>query len=220
LPPATLVIVNPSRRFLPPADADLRVRDFVQRNLPTNTAKVMSPLFPLGMPAGYVTIAYATAHWLRRRRRRGGPAIVAAAWTGWLAQRITKEVFVRERPRRDGVRRRIESFPSGHTTETTALALTLAYVLNREHSISGTTATLIGAGAPLLMGAYRVIDDEHWATDVMAGWVLGAAVAIACVATFGDSAGVSRDAREIRERASSTPRRRRHVRPEQSTFEG
>jgi membrane-associated phospholipid phosphatase len=179
---------------------------------------MLAPLFPLGMPGGYITMAYAIAHWLHRRRDRGGPAIVTAGWAGWLSQRIAKELFIRERPRRRGVPRRIESFPSGHTTGTTAFALTAAYVLRRDGLITAPAAALLGAGGPLLMGAYRVIDDEHWMSDVLAGWLLGAAVGLTCCATLADSEG--RAVHRFTESASSRQGPRRRVRREAATSAG
>ena len=101
-------------------------------------------------------------------------------------------MYLRERPHRNG-RRRYDSFPSGHTTGATALALTTAYVLHRERLISTRRAVALAVGAPAIMGAYRVIADDHWATDVFAGWVLGSAVALGDVPHLG------------KEKASATP---------------
>jgi membrane-associated phospholipid phosphatase len=56
--------------------------------------------------------------------------------------------------------------------------VTTAIVLRRERLISRERAALIGIGAPLAMGLYRVIADDHWATDVLGGWALGSAVAL------------------------------------------
>ena len=150
---------------------------------------IMWPLFPLGLPGGYIGIAYVTAHKLHCRRRRGGPAIVTSAWLGWLAHRAAKLVYTRERPRRPGVKRRYDSYPSGHTTGATALALTTAYVLRRENLISLPVAVAIASVPPAVMGVYRVIDDEHWATDVLGGWMLGAAIGLTCNAVLADAVG-------------------------------
>ena len=141
------------------------------------------PLFPIGMPGGYLTVAYATSHWLKRWNLRGGSEIVVSAWLGWVVHRAIKVVLVRERPPERGRRRRFDSFPSGHTTGATSLALTMARVLEREGVISRRAAMAIAASAPAMMGMYRVIADEHWTTDVIAGWVLGAAIAATVSAT-------------------------------------
>src|SRR5215831_3504993 len=160
----------------PPA-IDVRLRRAALTPGGRRAARAMSPLFPIGLPGGYLTIAYATARWLHRRDRHGGGSIVASAWMGWLLHRAVKIVLVRRRPPTPHARARFDSFPSGHTTGTTALAVTTAIVLRRERLISPRRAALIGIGAPLAMGVYRVIADDHWATDVVGGWALGSAIA-------------------------------------------
>lgn len=180
------------------------------------TARLLWPLFPLGLPGGYITVAYATAHALHRRGRRGGPAIVTSAWLGWLGHRAAKLIYTRERPLRRGVKRRTDSFPSGHTTGATALALTTAYVLRRRRLVSMPSAVAIASVAPLVMGAYRVIADEHWATDVVGGWLLGGAIALGCNAALADSLGGA--ARHLKASGASPRALHRRGRPERSTF--
>src|SRR4029078_7201852 len=79
-------------------------------------AAAMRPLFPLGLPGGYIAVAYLLARTLRQKGRAGGTAIVTSTWAGWLVHRAITLVYQRERPRRRDRRRRIESYPSGHTT--------------------------------------------------------------------------------------------------------
>ncbi|HXT16125.1 MAG TPA: phosphatase PAP2 family protein [Gemmatimonadaceae bacterium] len=142
------------------------------------------PLFPLGLPGGYITIAYATSHQLKRQRLNGGAEIVTSAWLGWIVHRAVKLVVERERPHERGRRRRFDSWPSGHTTGATALALTMARVLYRERVITKRQAIAIATGVPLVMGAYRIIADEHWTTDVMGGWAVGTAIAAMVAAPY------------------------------------
>lgn len=163
------------------------MRAEVHRHVSPRTRSALAPLFALGLPGGYITIAYATAWWLRERRRAGGPAIVTSAWLGWLVHRGVKVVYKRKRPRIPGVRKRIDSYPSGHTTGATSLAVTSALVLRRHRVLSKTATLAIGIGAPLAMGAYRVIDDEHWTTDVIGGWLLGSSIALVCDALLRDA---------------------------------
>jgi undecaprenyl-diphosphatase len=170
-----------------PFALDLAIRDQTHRHVPRRARSVLAPLFLLGLPGGYITIAHATALYLKRRRLAGGSAIVTSAWLGWLVHRGVKIVYQRERPRMPRVRRRMDSYPSGHTTGTTALAVTMALVLRRRGVLSSSAAAALGVGSPLVMGAYRVIDDEHWATDVLGGWLLGSSIAVVCDALLADA---------------------------------
>ena len=124
---------------------------------------------------------------------------MTAAWLGWLVHRAVKLGYRRERPLRPGVRRRTDSYPSGHTTGTTALALTLAYVLRREGLMSFRRAAAIAIVPPAIMGAYRVIADDHWATDVIGGWLLGGTIALTCSAITGTESRSSRVRRHARQ---------------------
>jgi membrane-associated phospholipid phosphatase len=155
--------------FDEPPLVDRRLRRVAQSPALRPVSAAMRPLFPLGLPGGYITIAYLLARSLRRKRRAGGPAIVTSAWAGWLVHRAIKVVYKRERPRRGDRPRRIESYPSGHTTGATALSVTAARVLSREGLLSRDAAMALAVGPPLVMGTYRVLADDHWATDVIGG---------------------------------------------------
>lgn len=201
----------------PPA-IDRRIRRLARVTRTHGVDRILWPLFPLGLPGGYITIAYALAHRLHRAKRRGGPAIVTSAWLGWLVHRAAKLAYERQRPRRRNSRRRSDSYPSGHTTGATALAITSAYVLGREGMISTPAAVTIGAGAPLLMGAYRVIADDHWATDAVGGWLLGGAIGLACNAVLADSLGGR--VHHIKASGTKTRERHRRARSESPTYAG
>lgn len=68
------------------------------------------------------------------------------------------------------------SFPSGHTTGTTGILLTFAYVFWRER-IAGRWVAVAAIVLPLLVGMSRVYLDVHWATDVLGGWAVGLFIA-------------------------------------------
>jgi undecaprenyl-diphosphatase len=176
-------------RFDAPLAVDVEIRRVARSGAGPQLARALKPLFPLGLPGGYLTVAYATAFWLQHNRRPGGPAIVTSAWLGWLVHRAIKVFYFRERPMARGKRYRTDSYPSGHTTGATALALTTASVLRRQQLISPVAAALIGIGAPALMGTYRVLADDHWATDVAGGWMLGGAIGLTCDALLADVVG-------------------------------
>jgi undecaprenyl-diphosphatase len=208
-----MMLIAHALRADDPPPIDRRVRRVARSRRVRAMNKFLWPLFPLGLPGGYITIAYATANALRRRRHAGGPAIVASAWLGWLVHRAAKLALKRERPRRRGMRRRTDSYPSGHTTGATAMSLTTAYVLRRCRLISRPSALALASIPPIVMGAYRVIDDEHWATDVVGGWLLGTAIGLGCNAVLADAVGGG--ARQVTGSAGSprAPRRRGHREP-------
>jgi undecaprenyl-diphosphatase len=112
---------------------------------------------------------------MRRQRRRGGDAIVAAAIVGWLAVRGSRSVIHRPRPPRPPGRgpKSESTFPSGHTAGVTALAMVLAQVLRDERMLTPRRAALVGYGWPIVTALNRVYVREHWVTDVIAGWLLG-----------------------------------------------
>jgi membrane-associated phospholipid phosphatase len=85
------------------------------------------------------------------------------------------------------------SFPSGHTTGTTAVWLLLAWMIG--HWVIGRRAgrVMVWTGALLMIAAVgltRIYLGVHFLTDVLAGWALGAAwaVTIALVATVWEHA--------------------------------
>lgn len=70
----------------------------------------------------------------------------------------------------------VRSFPSGHFTETsTATALICTQHLTMHlYGSPGDAITCTGAiGADLAVGALRLIADNHWATDIIAGGAIG-----------------------------------------------
>ncbi len=79
------------------------------------------------------------------------------------------------------------SFPSGHTTDSAAVFMTIALVVALivlRRPIARIASVL---GAALLSGAIglsRLVLGVHWPSDVLAGWALGAGLAIAVTAAF------------------------------------
>lgn len=74
------------------------------------------------------------------------------------------------------------SFPSGHTSSSTAVVLVIAWVLRREKL--GGPAWAFALVVPLLVGVSRVVLDMHWASDVVGGWLIGTAYAAAVCALY------------------------------------
>ena len=197
--------------FDEPTELDRRVRRLAQRSELDAARVALKPLFPIGLPGGYITGAYATARWMQRRQLHGSRAIVTAAWLGWLAHCAIKLGYFRERPPKRGARRRTDSYPSGHTTGTTSLAVATALVLRRERLVSPALAAVVALAPSALMGVYRVIADDHWATDVVGGWLLGGAIGVSCFAALDDRS--RRAPRVVRSKHATTETESRSRRP-------
>lgn len=73
------------------------------------------------------------------------------------------------------------SFWSGHTANTAALTISTAMLVQRSDASPGLkTGTWIGAATlPAVMGLLRVKAGRHFPTDVLTGYVVGAAVGFA-----------------------------------------
>ncbi len=107
-----------------------------------------------------------------------------------LASTIAKGSFDRPRPpmtvRETTVK--LAAFPSGHATDAAALFVAAACVF--AFAITGarrrtTQVVCIAIGLLLaaIVGVSRLVLGVHWLSDVVAGWSLGTAVALAVVTT-------------------------------------
>lgn len=136
-------------------------------------------LTTLGSTVGTTILGLAVTAWLWLRRHRRiasviatAPIVASAGFDG------LKHVFMRTRPPGAALARiTTYSFPSGHATVAAAVWLTLAYTLRRERLISRPATLALGVGWPVVIGLTRIYLDVHWATDVLGGWCLGAAIA-------------------------------------------
>lgn len=81
-------------------------------------------------------------------------------------------------------KRKEQSYPSGHTLETAAVALVCAYVLWREGLADPRVAFPVASAIPLLEGAGRIFLDRHWTTDVVGGLLAGISVAAVCATGY------------------------------------
>ena len=75
------------------------------------------------------------------------------------------------------------SFPSGHAAGSMAMAIVLSYIAIRR-GIARRLIPRIGAAFTLLVGVSRIYLDLHWTSDVVGGWVAGAAFGIAFCALY------------------------------------
>lgn len=117
------------------------------------------------------------------RRFREAAILIAAPLSGMLVSQLVKHLVGRERPPMalHAVEVMNPSFPSGHAMLSAVVYLTLAALLARFSERRRLKAYAVCAGAllTLLVGMSRVYLGVHWPSDVLAGWSLGAAWALA-----------------------------------------
>jgi membrane-associated phospholipid phosphatase len=140
----------------------------------------------VGSAYALTLLALLMAAWLWGSRGRHiaavlvtAPAVATALFVG------LKDLFRRVRPGGALPLHLVSySFPSGHATASTAVLVTLAYILAREGLLSHRVAMLLGFLGPLLVGLSRIYLDVHWTTDVLGGWGLGLVVAALSAAAY------------------------------------
>ncbi|PZX12988.1 membrane protein DedA with SNARE-associated domain [Palleronia aestuarii] len=110
---------------------------------------------------------------LRRR-----PALIAGLWIAVLGNQITvtllKHVFDRPRSPLGVFAETSGSFPSGHAASSVAILGMLVYVAWRTRVLPGEFAALAGLAIAGSIGASRLYLIEHYLSDVMSGWLVGA----------------------------------------------
>ncbi len=80
--------------------------------------------------------------------------------------------------------RRDPVFPSGHALGPTAFALASAYVLTRESLAPPAVAIPLALAYPLASAGGKLVEERHWASDVLGGSLAGIAVAAGCLALY------------------------------------
>lgn len=132
---------------------------------------------------GLIVVLAVTLMLCLRRWSEALVVLVGAAGGVAISQGL-KQLFGRERP--DLVYRAVEaanpSFPSGHAMLSAVVFLTLGALAARFAPRRRVKALALGAAVllSLLVGASRVYLGVHWTSDVLAGWSVGAAWAMAC----------------------------------------
>ncbi|MEP6619851.1 MAG: phosphatase PAP2 family protein [bacterium] len=117
------------------------------------------------------------------RARDGRPMrifvpLVAASLGAIASHHAVKIVHRRPRPAVALRRHKTEAaFPSGHTTNATAVLATSGYLLVRERLAGAPETAALVAAVAMATGLSRVALGWHWGSDVAGGWLTGIAVA-------------------------------------------
>ena len=145
--------------------------------------ETMRDFTALGGMAVLTMITIAVAGYLvLTRKSRAALDVCVAIGTGILLSSLLKYGF--DRPRPDlvphGSYVYTTSFPSGHSMMSAVVYLTLGALIARVESGMRIKAYVLSVAVFLtvLIGVSRVYLGVHWPTDVLAGWVVGAAWAL------------------------------------------
>ena len=142
-------------------------------------------LTSLGSPVVLTLVTIAVVGYLLlERKRETAVFVVLAVGGGAVLETLLKLGFARPRP--ELVSHLVDvnsfSFPSGHATMATITYLTLGVLLARVQDRRRIKLYLLAVAilVALTVGISRVYLGVHWPTDVLAGWCVGAAWALAC----------------------------------------
>jgi cytochrome c5 len=75
-------------------------------------------------------------------------------------------------------------FPSGHAFGPAALSLVTAYVLARERLARPEITFPVALTVPLVLAGARMLEEKHWASDVLGGYAGAISLSAACLAAY------------------------------------
>lgn len=150
------------------------------------TLRVFSAITHLGDFAflGTLVVCVFVLLLIRRQWLLAGAWLVGTA-SGGLLNRLLKAIFERTRPVHEhGIAAATGwSFPSGHASAAMLVYGLLVYLIVRHTRPAWhIPVALAGIGLIVFVGASRIVLQVHYLSDVLAGWVCGAAWVAICIA--------------------------------------
>ena len=156
--------------------------------------RVAEKISPVGKWWTYVPFATATALWVllaqaedgevidNEARLAGAAAIVGTALSAAILNR-TFEHLLPQPPAPPGRPRQHPVFPSGHAFGTASVAIAAATVLMRE-SIASDAVVPLACVVPLISSAARMMEEKHWLSDVVGGYLAAVALSAAPLTAY------------------------------------
>jgi membrane-associated phospholipid phosphatase len=178
-----------ARRATAPADERVRARAASAGDDPAVRRALVAPT-KVGKWWAYVPAALGVSAYLLGRRGatprgRAGAAAVALAAGAAAALAPAFDRWLPQPPAPPGhPDPRKPVFPSGHTFGPGTVALASAYVLAREGLAPMAVALPAAVALPLVTAGGKLVEQQHWASDVAGGYLGALAVAGACCAAY------------------------------------
>jgi undecaprenyl-diphosphatase len=166
----------------------------------------MRDITAIGGATGLTLITFVITGFLLASRKFATAAFVFASIAGGAVLSVVlKDLFLRARPTivPHLVTVDTSSFPSGHAMNSAIVFLTLGALLTRTQKRRATRIYLVAVAIllTLLVGFSRIYLGVHWPSDVIAGWIVGAAWAAFCLAI----ARLLQDRRQIEQPDEEAP---------------
>jgi membrane-associated phospholipid phosphatase len=148
------------------------VRDGRWRDL-WEAVATATDLLPLVVLAGLAALGLAVLGRWREALVALGACVVV-----WLVNPVLKSLVARSRPDVVTLPEHLSehSFPSGHAANSAVVVGAALLVLARLRRGQGAVWPLVGAGLLVLVAAAQLALGRHYPSDVLAGWLLAAAI--------------------------------------------
>ncbi len=150
-----------------------------QRSFVRSFVRVFNTLTGSAVSLNILAVPAAALLW-KRRLRLEALMILATCWTCALATTVFKQGIYRPRPKpllvHVSKQPRGMSFPSGHVESAVTLwgwVLALGLLSKKERQPGRRMLLTIPAVFVLLTGPARIYLGDHWATDVLGGYLFG-----------------------------------------------
>lgn len=159
----------------PILQVDQRLAELIHAFWTPGLLRLAAHVTALGDARVVTALCLAVLIWLVGKSRFDLAAgLLLAALGDLVSVSVLKLLFHRPRPELAWFAENSNSFPSGHAAISVAFWGMLFYGLWRTGRLSAVAATLLAALVALAIGASRLYLIEHYLTDVMNGWLVGA----------------------------------------------
>jgi membrane-associated phospholipid phosphatase len=164
-----------------PPPLDLAVADALAAVFPTAATDLFNFIgtLPVFFSIGLIGAAIC---WLQGRRPMA--AVFVLGLCAEVATTLVKVIV--DRPRPPGATDieafiTVASFPSGHTVRVVVMVGLLVAAFAGRRSLGRSLAIVAAIAMAVLVGCARIASGEHWPSDVLGGWLLGAAWLVVCL---------------------------------------